>query len=263
MINIKHLVKKYNDTLVIEKLKIDEKDKYTDNEIPFTLWPDNFLPPTEFTLKGREKELDIMERLCKRNLLDLSNKKLVMILTSIDLLLMRSVTAQDLISYEGSTGSNSILHLQNMNKSLLIWFTREFETRRLFRMLKYTVEVKNYNLMNSLVKGIQGKRLSDKDFEELAHYKGILGSQDNGIFPFEWMLNDCEDSNLNIKSEIASLRFCKIVEKLKEIKEIMIDYVLKEKEKQIVFSKMWIMSQKVNDEYEKCNASSENIYLIV
>lgn len=264
MINLNYLIKKFSKKLKIENIKIkNKKINFLENEIPFSLWPESFLPEANFCDKNDSNKLETIEKLSKKDLLLISNKKLAMLITSIDLNLIKKVNAQDLITFDGVSGSINIQHLQNMNKSLFSWFVKEFEIKRLFKLLKYSSELKNYNLMNNLVKGIQSKKLNDRELRKLSHYKNLLSNQDKGIFPFEWMLKDCEDSNLNVTSEIASVRFCKIIEKLKEMKNFMIDFQLKEKHKLMIFSKMWKISQEINIEYNENKQDLDNLYLIL
>lgn len=130
-------------------------------------------------------------------------------------------------------------------------------------MLKHAVSCKNYNLIEILVKSLQAKKLSDRRLNKVVYYKNMLDSQDGGIFPLDWMLKDCEDSNLNVSSEVASLRFCRIIEKLKQMKNIECEFVVKERHKQLLFSKLWGMASKVLVEGQESVGTYDNFYLVL
>ena len=180
-----------------------------------------------------------MEEIDKIDEKTISPRKLAAILTSLDLLLIKEVTAADLIKYDGNTIPQSVSHIQNKNTGLFHWISITYDYKYIIKMLKRASVDKNYNLMNILIKAIQTKKLSNKKIEKLVFYKELLNNQDNGIVPFEWMLKDCEDSNVNVESDIASMRFCKIVEKLKEMKKMGPNGKVKETYKQFVYEKIW------------------------
>lgn len=247
----------YNPSPVITRFNSSKLDLQSSNDP--VVWPENFLPYTKYMRKMSEKNLDKIERWKTDKLLN--DKRLVQTLTLIDLDLLRALTAEDLISYDGNDPSVSIQHIQNRDKLLIAVLSGDFETRRLFRFLKYALLYKNYNLIFLLLKALQTRKLSEKKVKKLLYYKNILDNQEDGIFPLAWMLKDCEDSNLNVESEVASLRFCKIIEKLKEMKNIEYDFEIKEKYKQMLYSKMWDESRKNEVEIRRNECSLENLYL--
>lgn len=142
-------------------------------------------------------------------------------------------------------------------------FSLDFETRRLFKLLKYAFIYKNYNLIHLLVRSLQTKKLSQRKLEKILYYKNVLENEEGGIFPLAWMLKDCEDSNLNIDSEMASLRFCKIIEKLKEMKNIEMDFEVREKNKQVLYAKLWDIARRSDIDLKISESRLEYFYLIL
>lgn len=265
MINIRMLLREYDADVCIKATK-EAKNKPRDIEpehkTPVS-WPEDFLPFTKYMKNQSQSDLEKIEKISKRDLGMVGSKKLVNVITSIDLMLIRSLTADDLISYNGESCTIPISHIQNKNKALKVWLSKEIPCRKLFKMLKHAVSCKNYNLTEILVKSLQTKKLSGRKLGKVVYYKNMLNSQDGGIFPFDWLLRDCEDSNLNVSSEVASLRFCRIIEKLKQMKDIEYEFVIKEKHKQLLFSKFWEMANNSVVEYQMNASMSNNLYLIL
>lgn len=263
MVDIDSLLKEYKAYIKYKKMQKSMPEKEEDQAPAPGLWPSDFLPPTKYTADQSKTNLDKIERISKKDPMLIGNKKLVRILTSIDISLIRSISAEDLVLFDGTSESLPISHIQNKNKALKVWLVKEFDLDRLFKMLKYSLAVKNYNLINILASCVQSNRLSKNKLNRVKYYKSFLEKQEGGIFPFEWMLKDCEDSNLNVDSEVASMRFCRIVEKLKEMKGIKDEFVLKERHKQLVFAKLWNVSNQVPVQSEPQAISDENLYLVL
>ncbi|ELA42669.1 uncharacterized protein VICG_00421 [Vittaforma corneae ATCC 50505] len=272
MVNLKRVLKEYNCKLDLKtitnhgkKTKIDERKEQIVSSLPISdaiVWPRDFLPYTKYLENQTESNLDRIER-WRNAPLKLKNKKFVQALTRIDLDLIRALSADDLISFDGHSASKPILHIQNKNKALIAMFSLEFETKRLFKLLKYALIYKNYNLIHLLVRSLQTKKLSQRRLERILYYKKVLENEEGGIFPLAWMLKDCEDSNLNIDSEMASLRFCKIIEKLKEMKNIETDFEVSEKNKQTLYSKLWDIARKNDIDLNISEKRHEYLYLIL
>lgn len=265
MVDIELLLKEYDANVRIGSLKKTKNNEQPEPEPQdaLTLWPEDFLPFTKYMKNQDQSNLDKIEKIAKEDLNMVKPKKLVNIITSIDLMLIKNLTADDLISYNGESSTISISHIQNKNKALKMWLSREAPCKKLFKMLKHAVSYKNYNLIGILVKSLQAKKLSDRKLSKVVYYKNMLNSQDGGIFPFDWMLKDCEDSNLNVSSEVASLRFCRIIEKLKQMKNIEHEFVVKERHKHLLFSKLWGMTNKVLIQEQESVGTYDNFYLVL
>lgn len=268
---IKRVLKEYKCSIDSKKVSISEDNspkpgnqaqiESTSMSDPL-IWPKDFLPSTKYMDGATEAQLDKLERMkCKQ--LDMKSKKLVQVLTQIDLDLIQAIKAEDLINYNGHPETKSIQHVYNVGKGLTMMFCLNFEAKKLFKMLKLALLQRNYNLIHILVKSLQNKRLSFKKFAKVAYYKQILEKEEGGIFPLAWMLKDCEDSNLNVESEVASLRFCKIIEKLKDMKTIASISKVTEKQKQMIYSKLWETLREHRLENEASKIPHEYLYLIV
>lgn len=264
MLKINELVKIYGGEIDIgSNPDNNKKPQLIQSEVPFTLWPVQFLPEITCFNDKSSKNLDYLETLSKKDLLSLKGRRLTALLSSIELLLFRNINAEDLIGFNGRLISQPLSHIQNYNKALVVWFIHDFETKKLLKILKYSAELKNYNLINITIKALQNKKLDRRQVNRISRYKALLNTQEKGIFPFEWLLKDCEDSNLNVDSEIASLRFCKIIEKLKDIKEVNFDFPLREKYKFIVFNKLWMVMQQNIARIENSALDENFIYLVL
>lgn len=202
-------------------------------------WPTDFLPKSEYMTEETEKNLEKIENLSSSNLEQLSCKKIVKISTFLDLHLIKQVTAEHLIEYSGTPTCDAISYIMNKNRYLQSLVSRKFDHRKIFKMLKYAAQYKNYNMIHVLVKCLQTKKLRRKRFDKMMLYRNLLEQQEGGIFPFDWMLKDSEDSNLNASSEVASLRFCKIIEKLKEMKTMENELTVSPKNIHIFYNSLW------------------------
>lgn len=249
MINLKRLLKQYDFNLKLKELSLEtkpEKDHAVDNTAELSCkielnkkWPIDFLPSTKYLVKTSEKYLEMKEKWRNEDLTIEKISKLTKVLTQIDLNLINAITAEDLINYDGNSSSLAISHILNKNNALLLFITRKYNKKKIFSFLKYALKYKNYNLMHILIKSLQSLRLSIKRIESVLYYKEFLDKQEDGVFPFDWMLQDCEDSNLNIASEVASIRFCKIIDKLKKMKNLKYDFKVSEKSVHVVYSQLW------------------------
>jgi len=226
------------------------------------IWPEDFLPYTKYMCDQTEGNLDKIEYLWNKPL-DMKSKRLVQILTQIDLDLIRAISADDLINYDGNESSRAISHIQNITKALMVIFSTDFNAKTLFKMLKHALLYKNYNLIYILIKSLQGKKISQRKLSKIAFYNDLMEKERDGIFPLAWMLKDCEDSNLNVESEVASLRFCKIIEKLKEMKAIEHDFRVEDKHRQMVYSKAWDTTRRTLNITEAPKRIYDYLYLIV
>ena len=205
-------------------------------------WPKEMLPHTRYSLDTDERssrKLSRMEALSEMELSSVKPRKLAELLNCIDILLINNLTTRDLVEYDGDNVPTPVAHLQNKNAGILGWLSHSADFRYLNRMLKQSVVLKNYNMINLLAKVAQARRLNNRQMRKIVYYKQILDSQDGGIFPFEWLLKDCSDSNVNVDSRTASLRFCRIVEKLGEMKKIAMPRRIGERVKQMIYTQAW------------------------
>ena len=258
MTNIEKILNKFNGKITYDKNISSNKNIITTNENSL-LWKEDVLPVTNYIKNPTNKNLSKIEEISK--IKNIKPKKLVEMITIIDLLLIKNVTPKDLIEYDGNKTIIPIEHIQNKNKGLLNWLNKDFDNSSIFKMLKYSLLKKNYNLINILLKSLQSRKLSNKEIEKMIYYKKILDQQESGIFPFDWILKDSEDSNVNVNSEIASMRFCKIIDKLNEMKKIEIEKTLREKHKQFIYGNIF---SNINHTLEYFNIKESNaLYLLL
>ncbi|KAM0679882.1 hypothetical protein GINT2_002054 [Glugoides intestinalis] len=268
MTSIPRVLEEYNGIISMKEVKEQLKSSFSPVEVEKTdtfsnptTWPEDFMPYTEYLENKSERNLERIET-WKNTEFNFKSKKMVQILTQIDLDMVKALTAEDLVTYDGHTASKAVMHIQNEGKALVGFLSSNFDARALFKLLKYAVMYKNYNLIHILVKTLQSKELSTKKMEKIQYYKNILDNEEGGIFPLSWILKDCEDSNLNVESEVASIRFCRLVERLKEMKKIEFDFNVSEKQKQIIYSKLWDVARTSAIELKSHKSSQTNLYLL-
>lgn len=270
MVKLRLLYKEYNLRTNLKALGVNAEEIYGGEikKVPITkqglCWPEEFLPITKYFSNPSEKYLEMMESWKDDDLCSAKPEKLVKILTQIDLNLIKAVSATDLVKYEGSPSSLALSHIIHKTSALQLLIKAKFTKRMIFGMLKHALKYKNYNLIHTLIKSLQSMRLSGKKMDKIAYYKSFLDKQENGVFPFDWMLQDCEDCNLNISSEVASLRFCKIIEKLKKMKELNYELKVSEKKIHIMYSHLWQITETNNSiSYLNGKDADSNMFLIL
>ncbi|KAL6121415.1 hypothetical protein NUSPORA_01674 [Nucleospora cyclopteri] len=258
--NIEKLFKHFNVEFnkSVPKPQVKKKKIYHESTEEFDLfWSEDLLPATEFTkdrsMKNRVKVEEIRSSI-------VSLKKFLKTCHTLDIELINNINASDLISYNGFNPTQNVKYIQNKNAGLLKYFNT-LKYKDIKKMLKHSELLKNYNLMNLLVQSFQTHSLSSRRIEKLKFYKEMLKKQDFGIIPMEWMLKDCADSNMNVESEVASIRFCKIIEKLNEMQSITLDYNVKEKDKHYVYTLIYQNIDNISYEVVKEDIDYKNLYL--
>lgn len=227
------------------------KDQINAQSIEKTLiWPETVLPPTTYTTNPNPMHQARIEQIAQLDALRIRKSKLAAFLFELNLAAINGITAADLIAYDPlkaqpprsstpATPSNAIAHARNQNLGLLNWICAEFSPRAALRLAEQALVLKDYNTLAVTVQALQTMRLSRHQHERAAHFRRQLDAQSGGLFPFEWLLQDCAESNTNADSEIAALRFCKVIEKLKEMKQVPSAAPIPEKYKQLLLGKMW------------------------
>lgn len=249
----------------IEKIKPNKKEKVDNknNEVdPTEAWDSKILPPTEYTKTNSLKNKQKIEELQKT---EISTRKLVKIMHATDIEILKRMDANDLIKYDGSNKTQNIVYMINKNTGTQNIFN-SLSFSDLKKAAKECELLKNYNLIFMIVNAMQTKELTDKDVETVTFYKklidGDLEQSTLSILPFPWILKDCADSNCNVKSTVASIRFCKIVEKLNQMQAIESQFEPKEKHRQIIYSKIYVNLYK-NKEVEEEIVHDSYLYLVI
>lgn len=249
-----------NDSFINEKITDINNLQFINKDVQ---WPSEILPQTKYSTGKSMKSLDKLEEYSNYKLSSIPAKKLTDILHCIDIILINNINTTDLVEYTGSNASIAISHIQNKDVGVLNWLGNSAEFRYIEKMLKRAAVLHNYNIMNILLNALQSTKLNGKQLRKLVQYKEMLDNQEGGIFPFEWLLKDCADSNGNADSGIASLRFCKIIEKLEEMKLIQPPHKIKEKEKHMVYAQAWKYLKVSILESIKEEHRSDKLYLVI
>lgn len=215
------------------------EDTHAADSPPDLVWPEDILPPTEYTKRAGLRGRSRIEELGTAELSDIRPKRLALFLHCIDLLLIEQISAQDLMRYDGCCIPVSIAHAQNKNTGMLRWLSAEADFRYLRKMMAESTALQNYNMLNVLLRCAQGRPLKPREMARVVEYRAICDRTTGGIFPLEWLLKDCADSNVNVSSEIASMRFCQIVVRLKEMRGTTPPQQLRERHKQLVYGRIW------------------------
>ncbi|ORD94708.1 hypothetical protein ECANGB1_140 [Enterospora canceri] len=242
-----------------EKETDEKKEEKKEQSGEYAPWNSNILPETAYSkdnsLKNQSENDEIMK-------MSVGNKKMANILHAIDLELIKKIDASDLVSYDGTNCTQGVTHLINANRGTQNYL-KTFEYKDLKKMAKEAELLKNYNIIRMIVTSMETKELDHKKITELKFYRDLLEKQERGVIPFEWMLKDCEDSNMNVESAVASIRFCRIVEKLNDMQEIETIFPLKEKHRHFAYSKMHKFMEGETEETKKRVTVKESLYLVI
>lgn len=248
-----------------KEAEITEKDSEDTEKDTLATWDKSILPETEYTKDKKLKNQQKNEEICK---MDISNKKLTRIMHATDIQLLNNVHANDLIKYNGSNKTQNVTYMVNKNIG-----EQNMLNKMTFKELKAVAKeceiLKNYNLIYMVVNSMQIKNLSDKEVETVKFYKklidGELEESTMSILPFNWILKDCADSNCNVESTVASIRFCKIIEKLNQMQSIESSFELKEKHKHFLYAKIYEnMNKKQQAEQKEEKITHSNcLYLVI
>lgn len=216
---------------------------------PEIIWPKSALPPTKYTTARTPKAISRAEDILRMELKTLRPKELARLLHIVDILMVKAISAEDLIAYDGSNIPRSIAHLRNKNTGVFNWLSAEADFRYLERVMKAAVHYKNCNLLNLAIGAAQRQKLKKSHLKRLVFYRELIERTGSGILPFEGLLKDCADSNVNVMSEVASMRFCKIITYLEGIKRLEPPGNIRESRKQYVYGKAWAyLNQAIHEE---------------
>lgn len=167
------------------------------------------------------------------DILSFSPMKLARLLTSLDIHFILLINPKELVEYDGRDNPShpNISLLRRKNTGLTNYFSLLMSpsTHGYFlRVMRHLKALRNLNALEYLSKAFKTQRLKKKDLERLSRveedihsYFSLRGRVDGYsqegipfIYPFDLFLKDVEDSNLNINSEDASMRFCHLMEML-------------------------------------------------
>lgn len=235
----------------------EEVDENNEEEKSF-IWDENILPLTDYLKNQTRANKCKIEEISNLNY---KPSKIISIAHAITLELLKKLSARDLIEYDGKKKSLNITYLINFNKGLINYLGKDAKFKILKKMAKNSELCKDYNLVNIIQIVMRQFRLSKKKLELVKFYKDLIenGVPEGYVLPFEWMIKDCADSNVNVDSEIASMRFCKIIDKVNEMKAIEYEFILKEKHRQFLFGKIFENLEKKHLKPKTKKLTSKNL----
>ncbi|KAF7684593.1 Ras guanine nucleotide exchange factor A [Astathelohania contejeani] len=166
------------------------------------------------------------------NIYEVPAHKIAKAMTHLDLKMLKAIHPIEITDYDGSDEKcPNILLFANKNTALSNYISHEVrkDSKRLryfFRVAKHLQKLENYNSLHSVIDGIRRHQLTDKQLDvimalinntkEYFEMRNLLEirikKKEFFIPPLEIILKDVKDSNKNPESEIASLRFCELIE---------------------------------------------------
>jgi hypothetical protein len=177
------------------------------------------------------KYKDKIERIRTIDLYHISPRRLAEMITAVDISLIRKIRPHELVDYDGTRDDCiNIIHVKAKNRGLTNFFANELAKTQnhkyFFRVLRHLERHRNYNSFHCLVGAFQAQNLDLKRLSILSEYmerirtyfdmRHVLDDLALGdelfICPMDIYLKDVEDSNRNGDCEIASMRFCRLVE---------------------------------------------------
>lgn len=247
----------------LEKLSIAEK-----KDAGF-VWDGEILPHSWYQIQildGRKKRrhLHKIELLRKMDIYHISPAKLSRLLTSIDQHVLRKIAPNELVEYDGAESEmcTSIRHVLSKNVGLTNFVAHELAAhgnyRYFFRVMRHLKRAGNYNSFYCLFKAFQMQKLSLKRLTALSrhmeesqcyfdmrHVLDSLTAQDAFLIcPLDIYIKDVEDSNRNRSNEIASMRFCRLVEILIRLQAQDTEIRISHDEEHFLLERFWTHLQK-------------------
>lgn len=245
-------------------LGMEEKNEDREEGDICLIWNKAIMPHSKYqrslVKSGKKKRhLDRVEKLRDMDLYGISPRRLSKILTGIDLSILRRITPSELVEYDGSGDDRcvNIRHMKSKNTGLTNLVSQELCTRGrykyFFRLLRHLERLRNYNSFYCVIKAFQMQKLDLKRLNALSSYmeknssyfdmRQILDelTMQEAFFicPLDIYIKDVEDSNRSRDSEIASMRFCRLVEILIKLQEQEMEVRISDDEEHFLLSKFW------------------------
>jgi len=246
----------------------EENAREEESEAP-VMWDEKDLPRTWYQVQfvdgsNKRKYIKRMAHAESMDVYHITPKRLSKALTSIDLQLLKKITPNDLVGYDGSEGSelNSIKQIRLKNEGLMNFVAHELSTKRnydyFFKVLEYLEKIRNFNSIHCITRAFQMQKLDLKRLGKLSVYvKASLSYFDmrqvldeltaDDVFlvcPIDVYIKDVEESNKNRGSEVASMRFCRLVEILIRLQDQQHDVGISHRIEHFLFSKFWKYARK-------------------
>lgn len=191
-------------------------------------------------------------------------RKLSKALTFIDLSILRRITPNELVDYDGpgNTKCRNIRHMRSKNVGLTNFVSdellRERNYRYFFKLLKHLERIGNYNSFYCIIKAFQMQKLDLKRLNTLSRHmekstsyfdmRQVLDDLTTAntflICPMDVYIRDVEESNRTRNNEVASMRFCRLVEILIKLQGQALDVSISHVDEHFLFSKFWYYFQR-------------------
>ncbi|ADM11785.1 uncharacterized protein Eint_070210 [Encephalitozoon intestinalis ATCC 50506] len=234
------------------------------------VWSADILPHSWYQerILGNYKEgkryADKMIKAEAKDIYRISPGKLSKALTSIDLSILRRITPNELVDYDG-TGDikcRNIRHMRSKNAGLTNFVSHELlkegNYKYFFRVLKHLKKIGNYNSFYCVVRAFQMQKLDTKRLDTLSRHieksasyfdmRQVLDDLTTTdmflICPMDVYIRDVEESNRTKNNEVASMRFCRLVEILIKLQGQASNVRISYANEHFLLSKFWYHLQK-------------------
>ncbi|WEL38967.1 ras-specific guanine nucleotide-releasing factor [Encephalitozoon hellem] len=279
------LVKEYSGSGVLEsscsdKLVVREFGDSGGEEIDIgVVWNRDILPHSWYQeqMLDRKKAKRYERKIRKaeaRDIYHMTPKKLSKALTFIDLAILRRITPNELVDYDGlgSAECRNIRHMMSKNSGLTNFVSDELlrgqNYRYFFKLLKHLERIGNYNSFYCVVKAFQMQKLDLKRLNTLSGHMeksasyfdmrqvldDLTTSDTFLICPMDVYIKDVEESNRTRNNEVASMRFCRLVEILIKLQNQALDLDISHTDEHFLLSKFWHYFQRGSSSSRRVDA---------
>ncbi|KHN69284.1 hypothetical protein M896_080180 [Ordospora colligata OC4] len=241
-----------------------ERHAHEDESEEPVMWDEKDLPRTWYQMRfvdsvNKSKYIKKMAYAESMDVYHITPKKLSKALTSIDLQFLKKITPNDLVEYDGDDGneSSSIKQIRLKNEGLMNFVAHELSTRKnynyFFKVLEHLEKIRNFNSIHCITRAFQMQKLDLKSLGKLSVYvKTSLSYFDMRqvldeltaddmflVCPIDVYIKDIEESNKNRGSEVASMRFCRLVEILIRLQTQEHDLRIPHITEHFLFTRFW------------------------
>lgn len=227
------------------------------------VWSADILPHSWYQeqLSCRRRGKRYMEKIRKaeaRDIYHISPRRLSRALTSLDLAILRRITPNELVEHDGAgSRCRNIRHMRSKNAGLTSFVAQELARTGnygyFFRVLRHLERAGNYNSFYCVVQALQMQRLDLKRLRMLSGHveRGtsyfdmrqvldeLTASEAFLICPMDVYIKDVEESNRTRNNEVASMRFCRLVEILIKLQNQALDEGISHSDEHFLLSRIW------------------------
>ncbi|KAG0440547.1 Bud site selection protein 5 [Dictyocoela muelleri] len=208
------------------KINYDKNNLFSkDNNTHYILkWDPSSFPISEY----HDNDLKVLEKYSEFSIYNKLSKS-AKVLTLIDISILKKINSFELTRY-GKEDCVNINILINKNKKLKHFVAQEISKKEkridfFFRLAKKLKKMRNFNSMSCIIEGIRMSRLSNRNFKKISDLyestsnyfvlrelvKICTESSEFIIPPMDIVLTDIAESNIISDSEVANMKFFKII----------------------------------------------------